>query len=277
MTAHDDWPDDLEEAVTTVYRGPLEEFIARRDALVKELRGAGRADEAKQVKALRKPSRMAWALDAAVHDDPAPVERLASTVAALVETQADGGGDVRQATERLRTAARHLASAAGRAATGAGHRIDQSTLVPAVLAVVGEPEAFEALRRGRLADVPAGGGLDVLSLTPPRAAPLPADEETGPEPADPQAVVRAREALERAEAAAETAREEAERAEQAVDDAEAELDAADERLRQAEQDARRARADLRQAQQDARAARRTARDADAKAAEARRRLRHLDA
>lgn len=297
MSTQDDWPDDLDEAVTAVHRGPLEEFVARRDALARELRGAGRAAEAKRVKALRKPSRTAWALDSAVHADPVPVERLAAAVTAVVESQSEAGRDVRGATDQLRAAARDLAAAAATAAADAGHPVDQSNLVPAVLAVIGDADAFEALRRGRLADVPSGGGLDVLALTPPRPAAVPprrlaavpapeageageaeqpgAPGEAGEPGPDRQAVADAREAVARAEDAAEQAHSEAERTEEAVDDAEAALDAAEERLRLAEQEARAARDDLRQAQQEARAARRQAREADTAAARARARLRDL--
>jgi hypothetical protein len=288
VSTQDDWPEDLDDAVTSVHRGPLEDFVARRDALVKELRGGGRADDAKRVKALRKPSRTAWALDAAVHEDPRPVERLAAAVTAVIETQSEPGADVRGATDQLRAAARDLAAAAATASAGAGHRVDPSGLVPAVLAVIGDAGAFEALRRGRLTDVPSGGGLDVLSLPPPRpaAAPLAAVPGPGPEgaggadvaeepEADPAAVAAARDEVTRAEAAADQAHRDAERAEEAVDDAEAALDAAEERLRQAEQEARTARDTLRQAQQDARTARRQAREADSAASRARGRLRDL--
>jgi len=49
-----------EDAVDALYGLPLDEFTPRRDELVKELRGAGKRDEAAWVKALRKPSATAW-------------------------------------------------------------------------------------------------------------------------------------------------------------------------------------------------------------------------
>jgi hypothetical protein len=50
---------DLDE----LYRAPFDEFIARRDALVKELRKDGKRDEADAVKKLKKPALSAWALN----------------------------------------------------------------------------------------------------------------------------------------------------------------------------------------------------------------------
>src|SRR5919201_1586357 len=49
-----------EEAVDELYGLPLDEFTPRRDELAKELRTAGKRDEAAWVKALRKPSAAAW-------------------------------------------------------------------------------------------------------------------------------------------------------------------------------------------------------------------------
>jgi hypothetical protein len=53
--------DDLGRAIGAVYGGALDGFVARRDALVKQLRAAKRTDDAGTVKALRKPRVNAWA------------------------------------------------------------------------------------------------------------------------------------------------------------------------------------------------------------------------
>jgi hypothetical protein len=274
----DDRGDDLEGSIAAVYRGPLEEFVARRDALVKELRAASRRDDADTVKRLRKPTRTAWALDAAALDDPVTVETLVDRVATMVEAQS-GQGDLRQAADQLRRAVHDYAAAAARAATDAGHPVDPSLLAPAVMAVIGSVDQFEALRAGRLVDVPTGGGLDLLTGTLPmprpsgaRPVPVPAEPEPAP---DSTAVATARQALAQADAAESTARDRAEAADRAAAAAEAESEAAEERLRQAEQDARDVRRELRQAQQEAKAARQQLRDKTAAAAKARARLTRL--
>src|SRR5689334_24504725 len=97
-----------------VYRGPLEEFVSRRDALVKELRAAKRREDADRVKALRKPSRTAWVLDNIVHEDPASIEHLSAAIGSAQAVQS--GADLRAAMENLRAAIRDVAAAGARVA-----------------------------------------------------------------------------------------------------------------------------------------------------------------
>jgi hypothetical protein len=49
-----------------LYGLALDAFVPERDALAKRLRADGRRDEANEVKALRKPSVAAWAVNQAV-------------------------------------------------------------------------------------------------------------------------------------------------------------------------------------------------------------------
>ncbi|MGH9209933.1 MAG: hypothetical protein ACRD2C_04545 [Acidimicrobiales bacterium] len=269
-------PGDLDAQIAAVFDGALDEFIARRDALVKELRAAGRTDDAGEVKRLRKPTRTVWALDAAVLADRDLVERLADAVIAMLGAQ-DGRGSVREATGELRDAVRDLAAAAARAAADAGHRAERAELVPAVMAVVGDATAFGALRAGQLVEIPTGGELDVLTGTPqlaPVATPVRARQQpSAPAPAvDPTALAEAEDAVARAEATATEASDRLAVAERDLDAAEATADEADARLQQAEADARAARTELRRAQQAARTASQELRTADREAARARSRL-----
>jgi len=78
-----------EDAVDALYGLPLDEFTPRRDALVKELRGAGKRDEAAWVKALRKPSATAWL-----------VNQLARTQKSDARRVLDSGDALRAAQER---------------------------------------------------------------------------------------------------------------------------------------------------------------------------------
>src|SRR5947208_2880184 len=80
---------------------PLEDFISRRDELAKQLRTDKRRDDAALVKALRKPSRIAWTLDAVVHEDAASIDRLAAAIG-----EAQTGGDLRTALEAVKEAVR---------------------------------------------------------------------------------------------------------------------------------------------------------------------------
>src|SRR2546423_10595587 len=77
----------LEQAVDRLYGLPLEEFTAQRDAAAKRLRAAGERDAAAEVKRLRKPSRLAWALNQVRRHDPEPVDELIAAGERLQEAQ----------------------------------------------------------------------------------------------------------------------------------------------------------------------------------------------
>jgi hypothetical protein len=274
-----DQDNDLAGAIADVYGGPLEEFVRRRDALAKELRSADRRDDASDVEALRKPSRMAWALDVAVREEPDAFGRLEAAVVATLQAQAAGGGGVREAIASLREAVQEVAGHAARAAEAAGHRVERGVLGNAVLAVLGKTEAFDALRRGRLVDVPEGGGLDFLSSlpAPEPAAPTARVESTAPPAApsrarkradgearagtrkaarQPQAETRAatREAARRAEAEARAATREAARKAEAEAAAREAVRQAGLAVEAARADAEKARAALREVEEEVEAA-----------------------
>lgn len=260
MSASDEKTSRLERAFASVYGGPLEDFVARRDSLAKQLRSDGDRDSASTVKGLRKPSRMAWALDLGALDAQHALEALGAAVAGTLEAQAVGG-DVRAAITSLRAAVREFASQAARAAEQAGHRIEPGVLVNAVLAVIGTPESFDQLRGGYLASVPEAGGLDFLAALPAPPGSLPARAE----PRAPAAAhssssqqaergAAAREAARQAARVRHDARIRSEDARQALREAESELQAAEARLRQAEDEARAAHSQCDRARQDAEAA-----------------------
>ena len=275
---------ELETVVVAVYRGPLEGFISRRDALAKELRAAKRREDADRVKALRKPSRTAWVLDNIVHEDPASIERLSAAISAAQTVHS--GADLRVVLDNVRAAIRDVAAAGARVAIRAEQPIDAGALVTAVHAVIGETSAFNDLRAGRLVDVPDGGGLDILSaitISTPSAPPVaPASQPTtaavsAPPNADPNAqqaarakqareeaerAIAARADLQRAEASLADAREESGRAEQSVRESQAKLDAAEQALLHAQGDVQARRGDAERARRDAEAAAARVRDAE---------------
>jgi hypothetical protein len=284
-------PAELETAVLAVYRGPLDEFIGRRDALVKQLRAAKRREDADRVKALRKPSRTAWALDSVVHEDPEGIERLSAAVRAAQTVQS--GADLRAAMENVRSAIRDVAAAGARVAIRAGQPIDASVLVTAVHAVIGETSAFNDLRAARLVDIPDGGGLDILSaitINLPASPPVvPSSQATSAPVAEPPNVdssaetsrraaeaaeraIAARADLDRAQASLADASEISERAQRMVRESQAKLDAAERALTSAQVEAQGRRADVERARRDAEAATVQVRDAERAVAAARERL-----
>jgi hypothetical protein len=192
-------PQDLEHAIARVYGGPPEGFVGGRSDLAKELRAAGRREDAARVKGLRKPSRMAWALDAAALDAADAMGRLEAAVDGVRAAQSSGR-DLRGAIGELRAAVRFLADAAAAGAAERGHPVDGAALVNAILAVIADAAAFDALRASRLVDIPEAGGLDLLTAGWPAAG---AADATRVEPDAGAAPVAetgaARQALDRAE------------------------------------------------------------------------------
>lgn len=251
MSTTDDRTDRLQRALASVYGGPLEDFVRRREALAKELRSAGERESAAAVKRLRKPSRTAWALNLGALNGHEAAEALADAVAETIEAQA-GGGDVRAAIAGLRAAVREFAGKAALAAEEAGQRVDPGTLTNAVLAVLGKEESFEQLRAGYLTEIPEAGGLDFLAALPMPTVPVSARARARAASAAPS---RAKHPADEAAAAAsrqagralEQARLRSEAARAAVRDAESMLATAEERVRRAEQEARAARDDYERA------------------------------
>lgn len=119
----------MNESVRELYALPPDEFIGARDRLAAELRDAGDADEAAEVKKLRRPSIVAWAVNTASRAMPEDVEALREAGQALRRAQRKalsgrGGEDLRRATDERRALIQRLADAGVEAigARGGAHR-----------------------------------------------------------------------------------------------------------------------------------------------------------
>ncbi len=153
----------LDEA-DDLYGLPLGEFTAARDALAKRLRGEKRREDADFVKALKRPSVAAGAINLAVREHGADDllaagEELRAAHGALL----DGSGDaaaVREATAREREAVREFARLAlGKGASGATEEKVRATLHAASV----DDEVRELLQAGRL-EREAEAGVDAMAL-----------------------------------------------------------------------------------------------------------------
>ena len=264
--------------VDDLYGLPFDEFVPARNALARELRKAGKRDEAAEVSALRKPSVAAWAVDQLVRTQRKAVSELFDAGDALRAAQDDvlaGRGDgqsLRAAVDRERTAVDALAAAARGLLSSDGHELSP-TIVERVAdtlhAAALDDEAREQVREGRLERELRHVGLGVLGA-PPAGAPAP---RTAPprkkkpatankQPAAERAAERAaREERERAQreraearAAAREARRRAEHAERAHRVAAERRDRAAEALREAESQLNVAETELAEAQEARRAA-----------------------
>lgn len=248
-----------------LYGLPMDHFVPARAALARELRSAGRGDEAAAVAALRKPSVAAWAVNQLVRTQARAMTRLYRAGDALRDAQAAVVGGrarpeaLRGGAEAERTAVDELVQAAHGLLTTRG-----DSLSPTILERVSETlhaaalddDARAMVKEGRLQrelrHVGFGIGLGA-------AASPPAPESGKPRPSSERSIARRSQADEReqrrraqAHAAAEKAqaqaRRRAERAAAALERAEGEHEQAERDHAQAQHALERARAALREAE-----------------------------
>jgi hypothetical protein len=196
----------LDEVVDRLYGLPLEEFTPQRDAAAKQLRADGARDAATAVKRLRKPSRLAWALNQVRRQDPEHVDELLAAGRRLQEAQrqlveAGERGLLRDAAAEERELVGQVAELAERVLADSGHPASataQGKLFSTLHAAAGDPEVRDELAAGRLLGehqisdlglVSAGDGdragsatrADAAAPAAPRAPARPRDTKaTGP-------------------------------------------------------------------------------------------------
>lgn len=179
-----------DDAVALFHEAP-ETFIAERDRLVARLLEGGHGNDAKLVKALRKPTVVAWALNQLAVRDPAGVQSLLDSGAEVRAAQQAALSSKRGATDRLQAAgaARRGAIAdlsavahAALADIGRSAQAHTDALTRALEACSIDIDAGTALASGTLERPPAAtpGFGDVFGLTPLRGGA--GDEGTDPGP-----------------------------------------------------------------------------------------------
>jgi hypothetical protein len=159
----------VDPEVEALYGLPLEDFTKARDALARDRKKAGDAEGAAQIKALRKPSVVAWGLNQLARRHPDDVDQLLKAGDRLRQAQAatlEGGdpAELRSASRAegaevnaLAGQARSILAEAGRAASPT----QEDRLATTLRAAAVDPAAGEQLRRGVLAVElsPAGFGF----------------------------------------------------------------------------------------------------------------------
>jgi hypothetical protein len=173
--------DLLAQAEAELYAADPDAFTARRAELAASARDAGEPAAAKQITALRKPTRSAWVVNRLVRSDPEVRSRLDALAADLRE--AAGGDRLRELTaarsrlvdELTRTALRDLP------APPAALREDVTATLDAAIA---DPEVAGRLGRLTRAEQYAGFGPGLAPFADGPAAPpkpkarTPAEAET---------------------------------------------------------------------------------------------------
>ncbi len=199
------------QPVDELYALPLDEFTPARDELVKRLRAGGDKDAADAVKALRKPTLPAWAVNQLARKEAEPLRRLLE----LRDELSDAGDakEVRRLSEERRKVMAHLVDRAGEILEEAGHSATAATIeaVSKTLQAGGGDEDRERLVRGILDRPLEPSGFEALSGFEAFAT---AEEEPDPGPS-PAARRKAEKLAKEAEAAEREANELAHKADEA--------------------------------------------------------------
>ena len=140
----------MDEITDRLYALPLEEFTPARNQAERELRQAGEREQADRVKALRKPTVAAGAVNRLVRNHRSKVEAFLDTAARLRDAQFAGKGDLGAAAQAEQVALDELVELGGesvRASLQAAAVDDEiaSELLAAQLVREHEPAGFGTL------------------------------------------------------------------------------------------------------------------------------------
>jgi hypothetical protein len=159
----------LERELDALYQLPLDQFTSARDELAKRLRADGQAEQAEQVKALRKPTVAVWLVNRLVREDELDVQRLIKAGQSIAKTQAkvaqgqapeaflDARREEQRALERLARAAQRLAESEGVGRSA----IDRATQTLRAASLTDEGRRL--LKQGRLTEEVQPPGFEALA------------------------------------------------------------------------------------------------------------------
>ncbi|MET9789865.1 hypothetical protein [Streptomyces canus] len=270
----------MEAVLDELYTTPPSDFVARRETLAAAARTAGRADDARRIRAARRPTLAAWAANLLLRSQPEESRQFLELGRALREAyQALDAESLKDLAAQRRRVVSALSRQAAQLARDTGYRLSQPVqqdLEATLRAVLADPDA---------ADQWAGGRL-VNALTPPSefrpgSAPVAEKADTHSRPAPPSAprgraskdelaerrrarqeqLARAREAAEAAERrlSEERARQadvdaELQRARERTEQARRRMSAIEEQLQQAREECRQAETEQQEAEEHSRSA-----------------------
>ena len=151
-------PEQPDKQIDELYAGPPEEFVARRDELVRSLRKEGDREAADEVKALRKPTVPAWAVNQLARRERMRLRSLLTAGERLRGAHEEllrGGPPeaVQRAREDERKAIAELAGAAATLLEQGGNPASEATLDrvrDTLHAAAVDEEVGRRVREGRL-------------------------------------------------------------------------------------------------------------------------------
>ncbi len=156
------------DAIVALYATVPEDFIAERNELAARLKDGGDPEGARLVKALRRPTVAAWAVDALAREHARDLEALIRAGEDLASAQrqaaaGEGAERLREATEARRALTDGLVRAAAEALDGAAMPAPRATLdkvANTLMAIAFDSAAAERMRAGELdKELPAPAGF----------------------------------------------------------------------------------------------------------------------
>jgi hypothetical protein len=184
---------DLAAFVEELYAVPPQEFTRARDARAAALKAAGRADEAKAVRQLRRPSAVLWAANQLAHAELRRLEHFVRTVADLRRTQLRDPRAAAEALRRQRAELDDLVRRAGELLAQHGHRATpaiERRVSDTLLGAAVDRRLSEELRHGRLTAEQRPPGFEVLAGAGPALPLRLVREEDGGRPLAPRRTAR---------------------------------------------------------------------------------------
>lgn len=154
----------MDEAVLDeLYSAPLDEFIARRTALAKQLKAEGRTEEAAEVGGARKPSVPLWTVNQLARRNKPAVKKVVDASNALGKALGKGDHDAYTAAQKEQTDALKKVRDAARSLLGKPTDPVLERVVSAFRTASVDDDLREALLAGRLTEEPEASGFDAVA------------------------------------------------------------------------------------------------------------------
>ena len=154
----------FEDARDELYGLDPDAFLARRTELVAAAKSGGDALAAKQIGALRKPTRSAYAVNLLVRAEPDATERIEQIGDELrAAQQALDGASMREASNRRNKLVDTLARAALKAAGKGAPAALRDEIAATLGAAIADPDVLDRLRSGALVRSERWDGIGVVA------------------------------------------------------------------------------------------------------------------
>jgi hypothetical protein len=210
-------PSDAAAAAERLFGVPLEDFVSERDALARSLKEQGKADDAAEIKGLRKPALPVWTVNQLARSHGGEVRKLVQSAQRLHKAHGASPATFGEALKAERDALEALKQRAREALVDAGRDPTDAVLARVAATLQGaasRPETVDLLVAGMLAEEVEPPGFEALAgiaVAPPRGAAQAKERRRSPD----TAVLRSELSAARA-----TARDHEREARQAENDAE---------------------------------------------------------